>query len=293
MDHKSDKNSICEFCKRKFTKHGLDVHILQHGKRKDSGCFKFYISKYNHIELIPLSKDSKNKKYQCENCKHWFSQLYRHISQYSDICFSYYQNKYGSKNNWPNGSTKIKCCPDCGCELNDHRAMFCINCSSKNPIVVRNKIQHETKTGISLKQYYLNNPGAKIAISKRRKKYHQDNPIIRQKQKEYMLIGGASLALSKSENPSKPQVILFNLVKELYPTTILNHRLTEINRVLDIAIPELKLDIEYDDSYWHQNKEADIIREEQIRKLGWNIIRFVDHIPTKEILIIKIKEQYA
>ena len=292
MDHKEDKILKCESCLKDFSNSGLHVHILQHGKKKQSECFKFYLSKYKHIDLFPFSKISKKREFYCECCDRWFSQLYRHLRQYSEKCLKYYQEKYGiNTNNWPKGSTKIICCKECGVPLPDHRALYCSDCrQNKFNIMKDPKISLKNKNS---NYYWISSAEWKEKISKIQKERYKNDPFLKKKQKQYMLDGGASYAMSFNQSPSKPQVILFNLVKELYPTTILNHRLTEINRVLDIAIPELKLDIEYDDSYWHQNKEADIIREEQIRKLGWNIIRFVDHIPTKEILIIKIKEQYA
>lgn len=98
--------------------------------------------------------------------------------------------------------------------------------------------------------------------------------------KERMLNGGASYALSFIENPSKPQVELFNLVKELYPSTIINFPIKFYNRNIDIAIPEFKIAIEYDGSYWHQDKDADEKRQKDIETLGWRFLRYFDYIPS-------------
>lgn len=63
--------------------------------------------------------------------------------------------------------------------------------------------------------------------------------------------------------------------------------------ILDFAIPELKIDIECDGSYWHKpNNSHDRKRNSFLMKNGWKIIRFTDEQLKKEIYICfaKIKE---
>ena len=101
-----------------------------------------------------------------------------------------------------------------------------------------------------------------------------------------MLDGHAVYMNSFIRNPSKPQVELYNRIKELYPSAVLNFPIYEVNRSIDIAIPEYKIAIESDGSYWHQNKWEDQKRQEELEKLGWNFLRYkVDYlkdVPTKE-----------
>ncbi len=87
--------------------------------------------------------------------------------------------------------------------------------------------------------------------------------------------------------PTKPQMKLYDLVKEIYPSVKLEYE--KYYYFLDIAIPEHKLAIEYDGSYWH-NKEHDETRDRVLKEFGWDTIRFVDKVPTKQELIDKIKE---
>lgn len=101
--------------------------------------------------------------------------------------------------------------------------------------------------------------------------------------------GGAAYTQSFIRNPSKPQVNLYNKVKELYPSAILNYPLKTINKTLDIAIPDLKIVIEYDGSYWHKDKEKDMKRQKDIEKFGWKFIRYLDKIPSIEMLLEDIK----
>jgi hypothetical protein len=91
------------------------------------------------------------------------------------------------------------------------------------------------------------------------------------------------------QNPSKPQVELYNLTKEYYPNSIINLWITEVNRCIDIAIPEFKIAIEYDSAYYHQSKENDDIRQKEIENFGWKFIRYFERIPSKEELLQDIQ----
>lgn len=42
---------------------------------------------------------------------------------------------------------------------------------------------------------------------------------------------------------------------------------------LDFADPIRKIGIEVDSMKWHRNKEKDLLRQEEIEKMGWRIIR--------------------
>jgi len=76
---------------------------------------------------------------------------------------------------------------------------------------------------------------------------------------------------------SAPQLELFKMVKEKYPTAVLEYPV--LDYCLDIAVPELKLCFEYDGSYWHDS-EKDKKRDEVLENMGWKVIRHVDNLPT-------------
>lgn len=109
------------------------------------------------------------------------------------------------------------------------------------------------------------------------------------KQKCYMNNGGASHANFFITNPSKPQVELYNRVKELYSTAILNYPCNQLNYSLDIAIPELMICFESDGSFWHQDNDKDLERQKQIEDLGWKFIRYlsdsIKDVPSKEQIL--------
>jgi len=103
-----------------------------------------------------------------------------------------------------------------------------------------------------------------------------------------MLNGGGAHASSFVRKTSWPQIKTFNNVKELYPECIMNYVVKIFRRkwyVLDVVIPSLKIDIEYDGNHWHQGKEEyDKQRDEDLRNRSWKILRYRDQVPTKEQL---------
>jgi very-short-patch-repair endonuclease len=77
---------------------------------------------------------------------------------------------------------------------------------------------------------------------------------------------------------SAPQKELFKVVKQKYPTAVMEYPIGDF--CLDIAVPELKLCFEYDGSYWHQDQKKDKKRDEILKLLGWKVTRFMDDIPS-------------
>lgn len=103
---------------------------------------------------------------------------------------------------------------------------------------------------------------------------------VKELNRQRMLNGGAAYNNSFIRNVSKPQIELFNKIKKIYPNAILNHPCHPLNFSLDVAIPELMICFESDGSWWHQDKEKDLKRQEKIEELGWRLIRYypVDNI---------------
>ena len=138
----------------------------------------------------------------------------------------------------------------------------------------------ETKQKLRLKA--LGRPG---------RKYTEEQ---KEKSRQRLLNGHAAYMISHIKSPSKPQVELYNRIKSLYPSSILNYhfRRKKENRsyFLDVAIPELMICFESNGTRWH-NKEKDLIRKQEVENEGWTMIEYhnvnyVKHVPTIE----KIKE---
>jgi len=74
--------------------------------------------------------------------------------------------------------------------------------------------------------------------------------------------------------------MLFEVIKKKYPTAILEYEVKLPTRkvFLDIAVPELKLNFEYDGMHWHTNQKKskynDTQRDKELTDLGWTVFRF-------------------
>ena len=55
--------------------------------------------------------------------------------------------------------------------------------------------------------------------------------------------------------------------------------------LLDFAIPALKLDIECDGEYWHQDKAKDRVRDEALQELGWTVLRFSESSIQEDVAV--------
>jgi len=104
-----------------------------------------------------------------------------------------------------------------------------------------------------------------------------------------MLNGKAAYMCSCNKSPSKPQVALFKLVKQIYPATILNY--LSLNFSIDIAIPDKNIAIEYDSAWWHDGREVeDVERQKKLENIGWKFLRYKDYIPTINELKTDLKQ---
>lgn len=81
------------------------------------------------------------------------------------------------------------------------------------------------------------------------------------------------------KHPSKPQLRLFEMIRQRYPDAVLEYPLKIGKRVfwLDVAVPNQRLDFEYDGEYWHVlngRKYNDKVRDELLINAGWKVVRF-------------------
>jgi very-short-patch-repair endonuclease len=80
---------------------------------------------------------------------------------------------------------------------------------------------------------------------------------------------------------SKPQAMLFSIVKNHFPQAEIEFevKISTFKTVwLDIAIPDLMINIEYDGLYWHsdnhfKNRTTDFERDKLLELMGWKIFR--------------------
>jgi very-short-patch-repair endonuclease len=80
---------------------------------------------------------------------------------------------------------------------------------------------------------------------------------------------------------SKPQAILFSIVKTVFPQAQIEYEVKVLDKKsiwLDIAIPDRKINIEYDGIYWHEKNNASISlkdddRDTFLHSCGWTVFR--------------------
>lgn len=91
---------------------------------------------------------------------------------------------------------------------------------------------------------------------------------------------------------SSQQIMLYDILVELYGNCKLNYPCG--NNFLDCVIEYngIKIDIEYDGWYWHQNKQRDRRRDEFVKSQGYKIFRIVGShkIPDTKIIQESIEE---
>lgn len=101
---------------------------------------------------------------------------------------------------------------------------------------------------------------------------------------------------------SKPQKLLFECAKKIDVTAELNYPVKLGRRLLflDVALPENKIALEYDGSYWHQDDDKDDRRDADLREVGWTVLRYRDRVPEAEELgaavarvLMNHKQQYS
>lgn len=129
----------------------------------------------------------------------------------------------------------------------------------------------------------------KRKISENLKNFNRNNPTFgikntikaHEKLKELVKVGMHPWQKMPFNNkivkPTKPEIKLYIFIKKIFENAILNYKISEIRRICDIAIPNLKIDIEYDEPYWH-DKNEDKQRDFEFQKIGWRVIRFTPEI---------------
>jgi hypothetical protein len=120
--------------------------------------------------------------------------------------------------------------------------------------------EHIIKSKTTMLERYGTENFRNISKSKqtRLERYGDENYSNPEKVKETCLAkyGVKNIFLYKKSNGigiSKPQRKLFEIVKEKYPSAVLEYQIPELNISADIYVPEKNLVIEFFGDYWHCN----------------------------------------
>jgi hypothetical protein len=138
----------------------------------------------------------------------------------------------------------------------------------KNPLRrkdIADKVSKGVKKYIKKEGHWLKGKTYEEILGKKRAK---------ERIKELRISG--AIGCSMTPRISAPQLQLYEMVKEKYPTAILEYPVGDF--CIDIAVPEEMIAFEYDGSYWH-DEEKDKIRDSILEQLGWTVYRFVDKLP--------------
>lgn len=104
----------------------------------------------------------------------------------------------------------------------------------------------------------------------------------------------ATMASNGTCKTSKPQIMLCDMIKEIYGNCELNYPCD--NSILDCMsiIDGVHIDIEYDGWYWHKDKQhEDMKRDFFVESQGYKVIRFIAHdnrLPTHDELATAINK---
>lgn len=153
----------------------------------------------------------------------------------------------------------------------------CNGIRNKNSIGNRGKILSvETRLKISKKLMgHIVSESVKKIISLSRKGKDNRSKESIEKQRQYMLNGGAVKCIKAIKKISNEELKLSEMVKQIYPKAEQQYRI--FNYALDIALVDHKIAIEYDGYYHFYNEEIKKyhkFRQERIEKEGWKFIRY-------------------
>jgi very-short-patch-repair endonuclease len=149
--------------------------------------------------------------------------------------------------------------------------------------IVRYKAENDILNLLEKNNNYSKSKGFRQSLGHARGKtydeiYGSKADEMKQKRSEWLKVNNIRRFATKI---SKPQAMLYNIVKNTFPQAEIEHEVKAYNNKsiwLDIAIPDLKIDIEYDGIYWHtKNKNtislSDESRDEFLHSNGWKVFR--------------------
>lgn len=95
-----------------------------------------------------------------------------------------------------------------------------------------------------------------------------------------------------TQKTSIPQIRLFELIKEIYGNCELNYPCGRCSLDCMVDVNGIKIDVEYDGKYWHQDGQRDRRRDEYVKSQGYKILRIIGNreIPAKEVLTSSIQK---
>lgn len=127
----------------------------------------------------------------------------------------------------------------------------------------------------NIEKYGAENPFASEEVKQKIKEtnllkygceYPSQSPEIRAKVMQTMYSNGLVPASSQ-------QLQLYEIIKRKYPNAELNYPFSSYSLDIFICVNNIKIDVEYDGRYWHQDKQKDIKRDKFLQSRGFKTLR--------------------
>jgi len=275
----------CEICKREYKNFkSLGVHISRTHKISTKEYYDKFLKKENEgicsecgIEKETTFTDIRNgyQKYCTHKCSNSSKEKQEKSKQTNlERCGA----KYPSQSEETRKKINQTCLKNYGVkypfqnkEIREKYKQTCLeHFGVENPL--QNKEVKDKKIQTCLRKYGV--------------EYPSQTQEFKERNSEVMKNGKSVYIQSFIRNPSKPQVKLYELVKSLHDETFLNFPSkgkSGKHFSLDIAIPNLMIDVEYDGSYFH-DPEKDQKRQKDLEEAGWKFLRYKDYIPSLQEL---------
>lgn len=131
----------------------------------------------------------------------------------------------------------------------------------------------------------FSNPKEREKLSISLKKFVEKNPMVRKIYRQRCLDGHSLRMIKSIKKISKEEIKLRDIIKELFPRCEFQYSI--FRYLIDVAIPEYKIAIEYD-GYYHfdteEHKGYHKERQEKIENDGWKFLRYniFQKFPNKE-----------
>ncbi len=113
------------------------------------------------------------------------------------------------------------------------------------------------------------------------KKYSAENPMQVKEFQDKM-----RSSLGDNVPTSKPQLEIYKTLKNNFNEVILNYPVGLLSLDCAVFFNGIKIDVEYDGWYWHQDQQKDIKRDKFLQSLGFKVFRIkgCNTAPTEDVL---------
>lgn len=127
----------------------------------------------------------------------------------------------------------------------------------------------------NIERYGVSNPSQSPIIRKKVKqtcleRYGVEHPS---QVKEFREKAMKTLTENNVIPTSSQQIKLYELIKYKYPNAELNYPFSSCSLDIFVCINDIKIDIEYDGGYWHQDYQKDIKRDKFLQSQGFKVLR--------------------